>query len=518
MLITDLAAWPGLQIVARHFVGEIIREQWLQLRGTSEKTAATKIGQLVGARYLLSGAMTLLQNHLALDAHLLDVEHGTVVRTARVSGNLDSIPALERALSQQVGEWFVQKELVRSGSRAVLGSPLGTLGYSQKSGRLPPRESKTFFKNALPNGKKTVHDPPSTLVLSLGMAGNSKDGVSFPSGEGLFKFDPLLRLDRAQQVRDAAIHLADQIWQRAIQVDLGTIHYREVSEGSANDPSHSLVRLPIVVTFKGDRLDSLSPRLNVRHQPDDSRNAWTTVSWTGEDAGAQALFLHHIMTHRRLFIRARNSGGNVVAVFSRWPWNMDRVATVQGNDRILFQPDSNPLLTGVTEISVRLLSHFHSDLSFDAVLVPVPKEKRVVTLELIESPETKVEQQGGTASSSTRTVQALKEDSQSMKRVRAWLLEHWAPPLMESIPVEGYLPGSHRSGTMLVTINEGFIEDVRVVQLPPEYGVARSLQTLASQLRERCFGICPDRRSHPSRTLRAQFDLHKDIHQAGLGE
>jgi len=175
-------------------------------------------------------------------------------------------------------------------------------------------------------------------------------------------------------------------------------------------------------------------------------------------------------------------------------------------------------LTGVTEISVRLLSHFHSDLSFDAVLVPVPKEKRVVTLELIESPETKVEQQGGTASSSTRTVQALKEDSQSMKRVRAWLLEHWAPPLMESIPVEGYLPGSHRSGTMLVTINEGFIEDVRVVQLPPEYGVARSLQTLASQLRERCFGICPDRRSHPSRTLRAQFDLHKDIHQAGLGE
>ena len=42
MLTTDLAVWPGVEIVSRPLLGEILREQWLQHRGTSDPSSTRK--------------------------------------------------------------------------------------------------------------------------------------------------------------------------------------------------------------------------------------------------------------------------------------------------------------------------------------------------------------------------------------------------------------------------------------------------------------------------------------------
>ena len=50
MLVTDLALLPGVRVVSRHRLGEVLREQWLQPRGSFEEASTVRLGRLLGAR------------------------------------------------------------------------------------------------------------------------------------------------------------------------------------------------------------------------------------------------------------------------------------------------------------------------------------------------------------------------------------------------------------------------------------------------------------------------------------
>ena len=124
MLTTDLALWPDIEIVSRQLLGEVLREQWIQHRGTSESDSVVKLGQLSGARYLVKGSVYPLDADLVVDVHILDVENGIVVRTARATGTFETVPALVRKLAQQIGKFFgvhapvVTHVPVRNGARS----------------------------------------------------------------------------------------------------------------------------------------------------------------------------------------------------------------------------------------------------------------------------------------------------------------------------------------------------------------------------------------------------------------
>lgn len=84
MLITELAQNPALRIVERGVLQQILQEQDLATAGRVDAATAAQVGKLVGARYMVLGGFTDIYGRMRLDARIVDVETGQVIRTQQV--------------------------------------------------------------------------------------------------------------------------------------------------------------------------------------------------------------------------------------------------------------------------------------------------------------------------------------------------------------------------------------------------------------------------------------------------
>ena len=104
MLITDLSQAGGLHVVQRERLENVFREQALQAGGRAEDRTAVAIGRLTGATVILQGSATRVGDVLRIDAHLLDVERGTVLGAASAEGGLNEALALKNRLASRILE------------------------------------------------------------------------------------------------------------------------------------------------------------------------------------------------------------------------------------------------------------------------------------------------------------------------------------------------------------------------------------------------------------------------------
>ena len=118
MLITDLTQAPGLEVVQRERLEVVLREQSLQAAGRMEEKTAVRIGRLTGATVILLGSATRVGETLRLDAHLLDVERGTVLGAASVDGRLDDILLLEKELASRLLAFLQRDSVLGAGAIA----------------------------------------------------------------------------------------------------------------------------------------------------------------------------------------------------------------------------------------------------------------------------------------------------------------------------------------------------------------------------------------------------------------
>ncbi len=84
MLTTEFAQNPGLRVVDRSRINEIIREQDLGATGRMDANTAAKIGRIVGARYVVLGGFIDFYGDFRLDLRVVNVETTEIVRTERV--------------------------------------------------------------------------------------------------------------------------------------------------------------------------------------------------------------------------------------------------------------------------------------------------------------------------------------------------------------------------------------------------------------------------------------------------
>ena len=168
MLITDLTQAPGLEVVQRERLEVVLREQSLQAAGRIEEKTAVRIGRLTGATVILLGSATRVGDTLRLDAHLLDVERGTVLGAASVDGRLDDILLLEKQLASRLLV-FLHRD---SGFRMAgitpghPGSPLHPPAISPSR----PRRTKTRPFPVGPPRRPLcpLHPPAQTRVPCIG--------------------------------------------------------------------------------------------------------------------------------------------------------------------------------------------------------------------------------------------------------------------------------------------------------------------------------------------------------------
>lgn len=113
MLMTELAVGDRLRIVERSQLRQLIEEQDLGASGRVDANTAARLGRLVGARYMILGGFTDLYGDFRIDARVVNVETGEIVKTERVRNKRDQIYDLVVDLAGQVQEGLDLPRLTR---------------------------------------------------------------------------------------------------------------------------------------------------------------------------------------------------------------------------------------------------------------------------------------------------------------------------------------------------------------------------------------------------------------------
>jgi TolB-like protein len=106
MLISDLSGSDAIRVVERDRLEDILGELKLQSSAKIDPQSAVKMGKLLGARYLVLGGYFDLQDVLRVDARIVDVETGRVVKSFGTNGKPGDFLPVEQKVAGDLGGWF----------------------------------------------------------------------------------------------------------------------------------------------------------------------------------------------------------------------------------------------------------------------------------------------------------------------------------------------------------------------------------------------------------------------------
>ena len=481
MLVSDLAKWPQLEVVSRDALGPVLREQWLQQRGFSSTANPVPLGQLKGVRYLFQGRIYAQDDVVTFDLQVVDVETGVVVGSAKSQGVESEIPRLEQDLVTQVMRLFDPSP--------NLNLPLKSREVAQEP-QMPPNRS--------------VKDQEDR-----GSAFYSRQWQSY----SIDQIDALLSLEKLTYQRREAYRLAETIWNEGWLSEMGQPFYHVWQFPNLSTRSVPIMTLPISFFFSPHRLAEIFKKVG-----DAGSDAEVSFGSDGfrikpdEGSGTNKLFVEHFQNPRRVFVRALNEEGDVLAVFSDWAWRTESKIHILNPQWISVPMWPKPFLAGQAEFPVDWVEREGHHVTFDAVVVPVPDEQVIVMLEPLDESE-----KGKNVVPREATL-----NKDLLQTLEKWIRLHWTPALTEGLPLLGYLPGNKRTAVGMVRIQDGKIVQVQFQNWPDEPTFLKSLNDLQSKILGFCVE-CQDSSgvaSSPSRfskTFRLQLTLVKDIHALQLG-
>jgi TolB-like protein len=144
LTISEVAANPNVRVVERAQIQQILQEQNLGREGRVDPSTVSRIGRLLGARYMVTGTFYDNRGSLKVNSRVFNTETGEILKTSEVSGRMDNlfdmIPRLARQLvtdanlppmERRASEEFRQQnpppptQAVMAYSRAVLYADRG---------------------------------------------------------------------------------------------------------------------------------------------------------------------------------------------------------------------------------------------------------------------------------------------------------------------------------------------------------------------------------------------------------
>ncbi len=85
MLITELTDRPGIRVIERYRLQDLLTEQKLALSGRVDGSTAVEIGKILGAQYVIHGQVTSIFDQLRMDMRAVDVETSEVVEAQKMT-------------------------------------------------------------------------------------------------------------------------------------------------------------------------------------------------------------------------------------------------------------------------------------------------------------------------------------------------------------------------------------------------------------------------------------------------
>ena len=106
MLISDLNKVSMLNVIERTRLEEILKEQKLNNSANFDSKTASKIGKLLGVEHIMTGSFFELMGRLRIDARLIDVETGKIIKSEGVDGPTGTFFDLEKLLVTKMVSGF----------------------------------------------------------------------------------------------------------------------------------------------------------------------------------------------------------------------------------------------------------------------------------------------------------------------------------------------------------------------------------------------------------------------------
>ena len=103
MLISELAQNKNVRLVDRGEIQRLLDEQGLAVADRVDRETAAKIGKLVGARYMIAGTFIDLYGDFRIDARIINVETGEILKVVRSDPKLRDRRDMSRMI-QSVAE------------------------------------------------------------------------------------------------------------------------------------------------------------------------------------------------------------------------------------------------------------------------------------------------------------------------------------------------------------------------------------------------------------------------------
>ena len=106
MLITDLSNIKSINIVEREKLESLLKEIELGDSDFINKETAQKLGEGLGATYMLTGSFLIIGETMRIDARLVEVGSGEVVMAEEITGEKDTFFELEKDLVNKLIDTF----------------------------------------------------------------------------------------------------------------------------------------------------------------------------------------------------------------------------------------------------------------------------------------------------------------------------------------------------------------------------------------------------------------------------
>lgn len=481
MLVSDLAKWPRVEVVSREALGPVLREQWLQQRGYSSDRNSVNPGHLKGVRYLIQGRIYGQDEALTIDLQVVDVETGVIVGSVKAQGVESDIPSLEQNLVTQTLNLF----------------------------------STSLNDNASSGSMETPEAVQSSLDGFWGVKEKNKKESSsremyLPS---VHQVDAFLSLEKLTHQRREAYQLAETIWNKGWSIEMGQPIYHVWQQQGQPKRSVPIMSIPISLFLLPNRVANIFENA-LRSGVDfgvnlDSDGLRIQID---EESGDSQLFVEQFQKPRRVFVRALNEQGDVLAIYSDWAWCTENKIQMRSHQRLRVPMWPEPFITGLAEFPVDWVEREGHHVTFDAVVVPIPDEQVIVMLEpLAESDEER-----------GKNKEMILREKTLLQTLERKIRTHWSPAITEGLPTHGYLPGNKRTAVGIVGIQNGKIIQLKFQKWPDEIKFLKSLNDLKASL----LGLCVECQdsdqivSSPSlgfKSFRLQLTLVKDIYALQLG-
>jgi TolB-like protein len=180
LLFANLVADPEMYLVDREDLDKVLKELELNLSGLVKPTEATQVGQLTGAKILVTGSVIQVDSKLYLVAKIIGTETSRVLG-ASVKGEVrDNLDTLTEQLAEQVAETIQKRAGELIAKPTTREDRLAALRESLGKGKRPVVKIDITERHV----GQTVIDPAAETELTLFCTELGFDVVDPDGGDG----------------------------------------------------------------------------------------------------------------------------------------------------------------------------------------------------------------------------------------------------------------------------------------------------------------------------------------------